>query len=507
MFNEMNENQVTAQENVQPDMTQESTRPQMANEEKNPYLATEQTQMPPVQKEPGKKYAIVIAIVIAAVVLAVVIVAFIVFRISTNKKTEIAKAMKATFSESEDYLKGVWKTDEYERMFEGDEYSVDADFSLPEGISLEMTCDSQKEKQSIYMDIAMAGSTLVEVEGYADESKILIAIPNMLDYVFAVHLDTIEEDIRVMVENGMLDEYIADELVKALNTADTDGVSDEALKQFGKDLLEAWDDFYDSVEVEETDEKKLSVNGEKQSCKGYIITVTGEQFANLMEDVIDVLEENEEMKEVLVDAVSANGMDYEDEMDVLRDELEDMRDSEEKLNIEIYLCNGILAQIYCENDAEEFAFTWNVEGGNFPLENTNMKVGSDGDGYIEFIRTGTMEDGEYHAKYEVIDEYETGYVTDIYYDTEDGSVSLEFLEDEWSYIYVAGSIEKTNASTIEIEIDAVEYEEEEIFSGDMTISNKCGEVAEPEGEEKNVLTMTEDEWYEVIMEALESMQK
>lgn len=513
MFDEMNQNQTAEQGNVQSDATEATVtqggvmQDDAMQGEANPYLAGGQKKITPIQNKPKKNpaVAIVIALAVVVVVLIIAIVALVFSGVFGDKKTKLAKAMTVTFTESGDYLKEAWGADQYEGMFEDKEYSLEADLALPEGISLEMSCDANEDASDLYVDIAMAGSSMVELEGYFDGSQMLIAIPNMLDYVFAINMDTIEEDIWVMVDNGLIDEYTAEDAIEALNTTETDEISEEAAEQLGEDLLEAWKKFYDSVEVEEIESEELTVNGEKQKCKGYAVVVTGEQAATLMEDVINVIEDNDEAKDAFVSAVKANGMDYDEAMSEFEDALDDMRDSEEELEVDIYLYDEKVAQIYWEDDDDDFSFTWDIEGGNFPLENTSIKVESDYDGNFEIIRTGSMDESDYCSEYEIIDEYGTSYVIDTCYNTENGEVSIEFSEDGESSIYVAGSMAKEDDSTIEIAIDTIQVEEEEILSGDITIMNECGDIVKPEGEVKNALTMTMEEWENIVMEAYMSM--
>ena len=56
-----------------------------------------------------------------------------------------------------------------------------------------------------------------------------------------------------------------------------------------------------------------------------------------------------------------------------------------------------------------------------------------------------------------------------------------------------------------ITIDTFKVDGEEIFYGDITVSNECGEIEVPEGDLRNALKMTEDDWYEILYEIAYSL--
>lgn len=496
--------EAVAEETVQEQfMTGESAQEQSA--QANPFGAQAASPIPEEPKKNNSATKVAIALVAVAAVLIIAIVAIAFSGLFGNKKTEIAKAMKATFSESGDYLKEVWMTEQYEGMFKDKEYSVEAEFELPEGIGFEMEMDATEEESDLWMDISMAGSSFVELEGYFTETQLFVALPELFDYVFFMDLETIEDDIWVMVDNGMIDEESAELLVESLDTEAAEELSEEASEQLLKDIKAAWDKFYKEIEAEKIDSKKIKVNGEKEECKGYALIFTAEQTATLFEEVVAAYTENEEVMDIMETTMEAMDEDIDDALDEIEDFIDEIRDEgDEEAQMEFYLHDGKVVQIYMEDhDGEETVFEWTFAGGNFPMENMEMKLGSEYDGYFELIRSGSMKDGKYKAEYEIIDDYGTSYILDVRYTPEDGEVSMEYLEDEWSYLFLMGTFEKTDDSTLEIEVDTFEVEDEELLSGEMVIVNEAGDIEKPDGEEINFLTMTEEEWTDIIMEAYE----
>ncbi len=492
------------------EMEQEEVKQEDVQQE-NPWQATPVAS--PIPEEPKKNPAVKVAVILAivAVVLIIAIVALAFSGLFGDKKGKIVQAFKNTMEESETYLKEVWQAESYEGMFEGMESSIEMDLTLPEDITLEAVVDSTEEECDIYMDLGMAGSSLVEIEAYADETQIFFALPEYFDYLFYIDLETLEDDIQVMVDNGMLDSYTADTLIEALEMQDdTVELSDEAIEQLEKDVNAAWAEMFEVLKVREIDSMELTVNDDEVECEGYAIELTAEALADLSEATLEAYQGNDEVMDFLEFVEESYDTDFftqwlerlEESGEEMREYAEDEEDLE--LDVNVYLYEEKIARIDIVNpdDEDEVWFAWNIEGGNFPLENTGVEIDIDGTA-VEFYRTGSMEDGEYWVEYEFVDEYGTSYVLDTYYVPETGEFEIDLMEDEyWNWLYTYGTIEKTDDHTIEIEIDTFEMDEEEILYGDIVLIDECGDIEKPEGEEEiNILTMTEEEWEELIMEA------
>ncbi len=494
-----------ASSEVQQDVAQQETIQQ------SPWQAAPTAS--PIPEEPKKNPAVKVAIILAivAVVLIVAIIALAFSGLFGNKKTKIAQAFKNTMEESEAYLKEVWQAESYEGMFENKESSIELDLTLPEDITLEAVIDSTEEEADVYMDIGMGGSSLVEIEAYSNETQIFIALPEYFDYLFYIDLETIEDDIQVMIDNNMIDTYTADTLLEALEQSEGAELTDEAVEQLEKDIKAAWKNLFEVVTVKKIDSEEFTVNDEEVECDGYAIQVTPDILADIAEATANAYLENEgvmawlEMMETSYDTDAiTEGLDFllesaEELRDIDEDEVEDAT-----FYVNVYLYDEKVAYVEATEpgDEDEAWFAWAIEGGNYPLENTYIELTFDGDEY-ELYRNGSMEDDEYWVEYEFVDEYGTSYVLDTYYIPETGEFEIDFMEDDyWNWLYTYGTIEKKDNHTIEIEIDTLEIDEEEILYGDIVIMDECDTIEKPEGgEEINILTMTEEEWEELIMEA------
>ena len=467
----------------------------------------------PEAEQPKKKNSavkVVVVLAIIAVVLLIAIIAIFLLGAFGGKKKVVSDALSATFKESGDYLSEVWQAEQYKDMFKDEKMTMNMEIDA-QSVNLDVTMQQNKEVSSTYMEAGMAGTTLIEMEAYGDGEVIMVSIPNMLDYVFTVEMETAADDIMNLADVGILDEETAESLSEALKSGDNSGsaISEEATKQFKKDLLAAVKKFYKSTEVKNGDSKKLTYDGKARSCKGYVLVGTVGDFAVFCEDLMNAVEDNAEIVDYFESALStgSNNYDIDDEFEDLRDIIEDLDedDKEEEFEIEFYLYDGKVAQIYMEVDKD--AIEWNFEGGAFPMENMSLYVDIDGDPYLDIIREGSMDDGEYSAAYTIIDEFGDEFTLEAFYATEDGDFEVEVLEDGDSLAYMGGYIEKTDKSTIEMGIDSIEVEGDEIGSADIVIENNCDKIKKPKGEELYILTLSKSEWEDLIDEFYDAIME
>lgn len=475
----------------------------------NPYLSKEETTTVPAQEETvqgeQKKKSpmkVIIPVVSVAVVALIAVFAIIFMGVFGNKKKILAEALTNTFKESGEYLAAEWNLEQYEGMFEDETMTVDMELSLPEGIGVNMTVQQDGKTVGMYGEGTMSGMTLVELEAYVDETDMMFAMPGLLgEYVFTIDRETLEDDIWNLVDMGMLDEATAEEII-ALNKGEikSSTLSKEETEALMKEIGEAWKALYDKCEVKKIDAKEVSVNSEGVKAKGYKVTTNVDAVADVFDATIAAYENSEEMSAMMESMLMNQGYeDYslEDAYDEMYASIDELReDAEDVIEVEFYLYDGKVAQIYAEDEDGGTSFKWDIEGGNFPLENTTLFLGDEID-YFEISRIGSMEEGEYRAQYDIDDSYSI-ITVDLRYTPENGDLSFEVLEDEYSLLFFAGRMEKEDDATVVFSIDSLEIEEEQIMSGDITISEDCDEIVKPEGDEKNVLLMSEEDWEELL---------
>lgn len=527
MFDETNENQkVTGEQDTAGNQAEEISRnEQEVNAENtaeavNPYMAqnasesqaaprintTEAQNIPisPIPQEPVKKSSnkVIIGVIVGIIVLLIVVLVLIFSGLFTNDKVKVLDALKTTFAESGDYIKEAYALEQYEGMFEDENYTFDAAVDTSYyGMGVDMTIEKNENVYGTYASINMDGSALLDMQLYIDEGEMVLAFPEVLDYIFTVDRTTMADDIQNMVEIGGIDQETADSLVAMNEGTEEEAVSEEAYEKLKEDFLKALADFYEECDMKKGDSKTLSVNGEDVSCKGYVLVITSENTANFADNLKTVLQDNKEAFASATHFYESAGMDSPYDIDEMCDQLDEfaaeLREEGKELLIEFYLYNDRVAQIYTENEDGSY-LEWNIEGGNFPLENTSL-VAED---LLEIKRTGSDEDGEYYAKYEITDEYGDTSVLEVSYEKDNGDFYLEATGEYGDSVFLDGSIEKKNDTTVEIGIDSLEIDEEAILSADITIESTCGEIERPSGEEKELFLMSEDELNEALMDII-----
>lgn len=471
-----------------------------------------QAAAPAPEKKPNNALKFIIPIVVLLVLVAILAGVALATGIlgGGNGKKEVTSALMTTFTESGDALKEVWNIDGYEGMFDNKQMSIDADLTVADEVGLEVQYNKDDQISGMYMDVSYLGSSMVEAVLYMDEEEVSLGLPNLIDYVFYVDRTTLEEDIQNLVDNGMIDEETAESII-TLNqgSQDLSGAEDE-IEQGGQDILNAIKDIYNEAEVEKADSKTLEVNGEDQDCKGYVITITAQQLSDFFLAYKEVYEENEAFRNYVNQLVAMElgydsveeFLEYEDPAEEFQNLADEALESEYELTVYFYLYDGVVAQIYVEEDEDNY-LEWNIKGGNFPLENTELILVIDGEeGTLS--RSGSMEDDSYSAEYALDIAGEELYM-DVEYDKSNGDFSID-IYDYYSDCVISGNIESTiPGSELVIEIDSFELDYEEILYGDITISNECGDIEKPEGDELNVMELSMDDWYEILEEIMYSM--
>ena len=505
MFDETNEN-VT--ENTAENTTE--TTPQNTTETFSPIPEE------PAKKSSGKVVVgVVIGVVVAVLLILIGVLAF--SGLLSDKKATVLKALEATFTESDDYLKEVYDAGQYDGFLDNKEYTIDAEFDTDYyGLGIDVSMMQKKEAASVQVSADMMGTEIV-LNVFADENDIVIELPEMLDYLLTINRTTMADDIQNLVEIGMLDQETADTLVTLNESTDEDAIKEEeALKKLQQETLDALKDFYNKCEMKESDSKELTVNGNAVKCKGYVLVITPQDAADFFENLKKVFQNNEEYVEsaiALNQSPSLSSLYYAGSPDYdldsfyedLDETVEELRNTEdEPLKVEFYLYDGKVAQIYLEIDEDQY-MEWNIEGGNFPLENTSIIFEDEYGDQVVVKRIGSFADEKYQAKYEVVNEYDDSVAIEITYMKNTGDFSMEVLEDSDSLVLMNGNIEKSDKNTVEINLDTFEIDGESAFTGRITITNTCDGIEIPEGTEKELLLMSEDDWNQVLMDIVESL--
>lgn len=475
----------------------------------NPYMAQAQPQPEP-EKEKKSTNKVIIGVVAGAAVLLVLVLVLVFSGVFADNKKTVLKALGKNFAESGEYMEAAYDLKQYEGMFEDDAYTFDADIDTAYyGVGVDMKVEKNEDACSTYASVGISGSTILDAQVYVDDDAVVVGLPQMIDYLLTINRATMAEDIQNMVEIGMLDQETADSLVAINEGMEEETVSEEASQKMAEEFAGILKELYDKCEMKKGSSKKLPVNGKEVSCKGYVLTIENNDVSDFIDDLKEVYQNNEESLMAYNSMYEYSDMDIRDALDEFYSELdraaEELRDSEEEpLQVEFYLYKGYVAQIYAEGEDDQY-IEWNMEGGNFPMENTSFVLADEYGEQLRFERTGSDKDDKYQASYEVTVSYEDPVILDFTYKKNRGDFSLEVLSDDQSMFYLEGNIDKKDDTTLEVDIDSLEIGEESILSGKLTFENTCDDIERPEGEERELLLMSEDELYEVSMDIIISL--
>lgn len=451
----------------------------------------------------GGKFIIPAAVGIV-LVLVLLIVAVATGNLGGNPGKTLAKAVNKTFTQSRDAMQETWQMDEYADMFKDEQVHVDADIDLSGLGNMAIQFDKDQDRCGMLMGIGYYGVSILEANLYVDKEEMRLGIPEWTDYVLYVDFATFNEDIEDFIETYDIDDELADELrvlgeeLQNMDAAD-DAESDEALTEAFEELEDAMRSLCAGAEITKTDSKNLRVNGSKRSCKGYVVTIADTKTAEFFHTYKELYEDNEAFRNYFNQVMIATvGFEAEDDLileafDMLSEACLEAGD----LQAYCYVYDGVLAQICFENG--DMSLEWNICGGNFPLENMDLTFAYDSEELV-IKRSGSLDGEDYEAEYQISVGGEELILT-AELDKENGDFRFELEEEYYFSMLLKGKIEKTvPGSEYAIIIDTFKVDDEEILYGDIIVSNECEEIEAPEGDLRNVLKMTEDDWYDILWE-------
>ncbi|MCM1134330.1 MAG: hypothetical protein NC400_02035 [Clostridium sp.] len=448
------------------------------------------------------------AAVLAALILALVGIAA-AAGLFGGKKRLLINAVGNVVSQSLDAIGEVWGLNEYEDLFADGQLSMEANFQIGNGVEASMDISKDGDISGAAVDVGYSGSSLFQADLYIDKEEILLGAPKLTDTVFYVDRTNLEEDIEWLIEEYGLEADVADALKSLNEESRKDSNMHKELGEAMRRLVGAFSETYDKTKVEKIASKSLEVDGEERSCKGYSLTITTEQIQELSALVREFYGSNEAFQ-LYVDGMLSAFYGYSSQEEFLEtynpDELladfeNEIGEQGRQVTMTFYVYRKNLAKLLADL-GDGITAEWNVYGGNFPLENTEIIL-TDGDEIRAYSRNGSRENAIYKAEYRMeSDEDKTQLKLE--YDTEKGGFNMEMSTDYGLYTLdylLEGELDKAApGSKLTVSIDTLEMNDTELLSGDITFSDEVGEIKKPEGEKRNVLRMERKDWYGLLLE-------
>lgn len=455
------------------------------------------------EKKPGNAVRFIIpAAVGLALALILLVTAVVTGNLGENPEKTLAKAFEKTFALSGDAIEDAWQMDGYDDMFAEEQMHIDADIDLSGLGNIAIKFDKDHDRCGMLVGAGYYGISVLEANLYVDDEEVRLGIPEWTDYVLYIDFDTFDEDIETLIENYDLDDETADELRALgdeLRSETASEADNESLEDAFEQLNDALKTMWSKAQIDKADSKKLTIDGEERTCKGYVARITKEQTADYIDTYKELYEGNAAFRNYfnqIAMGTAGSIPEYDLTMEAF-DMLSDVCTEAGDLQIFCYIYDGVLAQICFESG--EMSMEWNICGGAFPLENTDLTFTYDSQELV-IKRSGSLDGTDYRAEYQMEIDGEELILT-AEYDKETGDFSFEFGEEYYFSVLLKGNIEKTvPGSEYTVIIDTFKVDDEEIFYGDITVSNECEEIEVPEGDLRNVLEMTEDDWYEILYE-------
>lgn len=202
-------------------------------------------------------------------------------------------------------------------------YSYEADFVLKDlrltdeadsrrlsGLALNLSGEVNEEERLAHhgIDIRFAGFRFFQGDLYANDTSVSFEAPDFYEGYIMIPTDTLGVSYNNSIFPGMLNYELSPELESALSFSPFDYLNPYEMTKYAftasEENIEYLQDFYDSIEVEETGETRTILIGDKeQECSEYLITISEEDISDLLEAyeewydaaIDEILEEKENM--------------------------------------------------------------------------------------------------------------------------------------------------------------------------------------------------------------------
>lgn len=435
------------------------------------YGQPQQAAPAPQEKKKGKVPVIILSVIAGVVVLALLAVVGVKSGLFLSKGNKVAIATANTLSETPQLIKDLSPimavtsgTFALTGNFEMDDVAVEGT------VSVDKTEVSAHGYASIddFPEIDFAAE--VTPKGIKAQSKVIS------DLVFVYNTADDKEDSFIAEMAGEDSLEMLDDALTALGeaTEPTD---------FSKELTQLIVAEYGELEFEKAKEKEFEVNGKDVKCKGYTVEVTEDNIMNIVDGMEDILDET--YGDILKEAgVSAKDITREIEY-----EIEGMDDIE----LTFYLYKSKLAAVIAEVDRSKLEIEF--QGGDYRMQ--NVVVSADRMDIMEI--KGETEDSVETLELLVWDEEVFTYE----YDTKSGDLVVEL--DDGFYEVEANIQAKGNSVTVTLQ----DFYTEDSYVGEMmnladincSVTFTDGaKKASFSGEEFNVGTADEDDFYDLIEE-------
>ena len=441
------------------------------------YGQPQQAAPAPQEKKKGKVPVIILSVIAGVVVLALLAVVGVKSGLFLSKGNKVAIATANTLSETPQLIKDLSPI----MAVTSGTFAVTGNFEMDD-VAVEGTVSVDKTEVSAHGYASIDDFPEIDFAAEVTPKGIKAQSKAISDLVFIYNTADDKEDSFIAEMAGEDSLEMLDDALTALGeaTEPTD---------FSKDLTQLIVAEYGELEFEKAKEKEFEVNGKDVKCKGYTVEVTEDNIMNIVDGMEDILDET--YGDILKEAgVSAKDITREIEY-----EIEGMDDIE----LTFYLYKSKLAAVIAEVDRSKLEIEF--QGGDYRMQ--NVVVSADRMDIMEI--KGETEDSVETLELLVWDEEVFTYE----YDTKSGDLVVEL--DDGFYEVEANIQAKGNSVTVTLQ----DFYTEDSYVGEMmnladincSVTFTDGaKKASFSGEEFNVGTADEDDFYDLIEELEDTLE-
>ena len=441
------------------------------------YGQPQQAAPAPQEKKKGKVPVIILSVIAGVVVLALLAVVGVKSGLFLSKGNKVAIATANTLSETPQLIKDLSPI----MAVTSGTFAVTGNFEMDD-VAVEGTVSVDKTEVSAHGYASIDDFPEIDFAAEVTPKGIKAQSKAISDLVFIYNTADDKEDSFIAEMAGEDTLEMLDDALTALGeaTEPTD---------FSKDLTQLIVAEYGELEFEKAKEKEFEVNGKDVKCKGYTVEVTEDNIMNIVDGMEDILDET------YGDILKEAGISAKDITREIEYEIEGMDDIE----LTFYLYKSKLAAVIAEVDRSKLEIEF--QGGDYRMQ--NVVVSADRRDIMEI--KGETEDSVETLELLVWDEEVFTYE----YDTKSGDLVVEL--DEGFYEVEANIQAKGNSVTVTLQ----DFYTEDSYVGEMmnladincSVTFTDGaKKASFSGEEFNVGTADEDDFYDLIEELEDTLE-
>lgn len=382
------------------------------------------------------------------------------------------------------------------------------------GVTGTTLLDFSGKKASTVLKLTAADTALLGLQVYADETQLMLALPELFQSVLSVNYagDNLLERICASPLFALLelDEAEFRELLQSLNTEDSAEMTAEftkAIEKMAEEIEQSAKEFYRTRTVSKTETKELTVGGKNVKAKGYVMTFDKEALSEFLKAYMDaVLCAMEQMEQVGAGAVTVNGSREE-----IAAALEELKGELSDLEYTIYTYKKRVAEIEVKTriSGQKLVCTVELDAAGSSFDNMTVSVRYETEDVdVDFKLTHETENTK------------EGYTSKWVAKVNGVKISLRTAYDKVRgdldmVLNLAGEIEgRLSGEISELdrgnklvfavqELSLTEYGETTTLpiDAELGLAVLSEEVTAPEGTPKDLLTMTEEDLNAVVMEA------